>query len=129
METGSISFSVEGAWELVRFEMIDQEGIRTFWGEKASGLLIYTPDGYMSVSIHSQAIFRSEDAKEILDGILFYSGRYQVQGHEIRHQVLHASDPHRIGSEMVREARFNDGLMTLTARGDFGVAALCWRRI
>jgi hypothetical protein len=129
MESGSISFSLEGAWELVRFEMIDQEGLRTFWGEKASGLLIYTPDGYMSVSINSQAIFGSEDAQEVLDGILFYSGRYRVQGREIRHQVLHASDPRRIGSEMVREVSFNDGLMTLTARGDFGVAELCWRRI
>jgi hypothetical protein len=129
METGSESGRVHGTWDLVRFEVIDSEGLRTSWGENASGLLIYAPNGFMSVSIHSQAILRSEEAQEILDGILFYSGRYRVQSGEIRHQVLHASDPRRIGSEMLREVRHSDGLMTLTARGDFGVAELCWRRL
>ncbi len=129
METGSESLRVHGTWDLVRFEVIDPDGFQTSWGEDASGLLIYTPEGFMSVSIHSKSIFRTEDAHEILDGILFYSGRYRVQSGEIRHQVLHASDPQRIGSEMVREVRHSDGLMTLTARGDFGVAELCWRRL
>lgn len=118
-----------GCWELVRFEIKDQEGGTSSWGDNSAGLLIYTEDGHMSVSINSKAIFGTDDSQAILDGILFYSGRYRLIGEEIRHQVLFASSPSRVGTEMVREVSLTNGHMLLTARGDFGVAELSWRRI
>ncbi len=77
-----------GCWELVRFEITDQDGGISSWGDNSAGLLIYTEDGHVSVSINSKSIFTTDDSQKILDG-----------------------------------------LMLLAARGDFGVAQLCWRRV
>jgi len=120
-----------GSWSLERFDIVSPEGVEKPWGENVSGLLIYSKDGHMSVSIN-RALNNSEpnEAKAIFDSILFYSGTFQIDGNVILHQVTQASNPSRIGKEMIRYAELADGLLVLTTpKESFGTAKLIWRKI
>ena len=123
--------TVAGTWRLDSFEIESKEGVRSPWGSNAHGLLIYSASGHMSVSINKDVVKESSnELEDLFDSILFYAGTYQVEGNLIRHQVTQASNPSRIGREMLRYAEFNGDLITLTTpQESFGRAILVWRRI
>lgn len=124
--------AVQGTWVLDSFELESTEGVRRPWGKDAHGLLIYAPTGHMSVSINKaiESDSSQSEAENLFDSILFYSGTYQVERTLIRHQVTEASNPTRIGREMLRYAEFSDNKVTLvTPQESFGRAILVWRRI
>ena len=87
-QRGSMRDEIFGSWSLERFDIVSPEGVEKPWGENVSGLLIYSKDGHMSVSIN-RALNKSEpnEAKAIFDSILFYSGTFQIDGNVILHQV------------------------------------------
>jgi len=127
----NLNKQLEGTWKLNRFEIESTEGVKRPWGAAAHGLLIYSPTGHMSVSINKAVVKESENEfEDLFDSILFYSGTYQVEGNLIRHQVTQASNPSRIGREMLRYAEFDGDLVTLTTpQESFGRAILAWRRV
>ena len=92
-----------GEWSLKSFTLKkESEGRASDWrGHPSTGMLIYTSSGHMAVSINSS---KSSDSKEEkFDNTLFYSGKYSLQNGEIHHRVVNASDPDRIGKNLVRE--------------------------
>jgi hypothetical protein len=123
--------NIFGSWELERFDIIEPSKTTRPWGKKSSGLLIYTADCHMSVSINRDIEPTSfQDPKSIFDSILFYSGTYKVVGDIISHQVMNASNPSRIGKEMIRYAELQRDLLTLKSPVEtFGQAVLVWRKI
>ena len=124
--------SIHGTWTLESFELENKEGKRTPWGRAAHGLLIYAPTGHMSVSINKvvESDPDQSDAENLFDSILFYSGTYTIDGELIRHQVTNASNPARIGKEMLRYAKFDGNRVTLTTPEEsFGRAILVWKRV
>lgn len=128
------SNSPVGSWELVSFEIENIDGIRSHWGKNTHGLLIYSADGRMSVGINKdvEADSSQSECENSFDSILFYSGTYSVEGELIRHQVTNASNPARIGKEMLRHASFSsDGteIELATPKESFGRAILVWRRL
>jgi hypothetical protein len=124
-----LNTAVNGAWQLISFSIDRSDTGLKPWGENISGLLIYLQNGYMSVSINKTVATTGNPEKDILDSILFYSGRYQVAGDLITHQVTNASNPNRIGKEMVRFATFSgDDLILTTPKESYGIATLVWRR-
>ncbi len=80
--------SLHGSWGLESFEIERPDGTKGPWGEAMSGLLIYSPDGFMSVGIQRKPI--SENPSDILDSVLFYSGSYSIQEDKIFHLVENA---------------------------------------
>lgn len=122
---------VAGTWTLESFEIEDTAKKVNPWGRDTHGLLIYADTGHMSVSINKAVEKDSDNELETLfDSILFYSGTYELDGATIRHQVTNASNPARIGREMIRYAELSDGVLTLsTPQESFGRAILKWRRI
>lgn len=120
-----------GTWTLSKFEIEDLEGKRSAWGQNAHGLLLYAPSGHMSVSINKDIEPSSDgEASDTLDSILFYAGTYAVDGNVIRHQVTEASNPKRIGKEMIRHATIeNDEITLVTPQESFGRAILVWRKV
>jgi len=126
-----MSITVIGSWELVSFEIEDPNHQKRPWGKNTTGLLIYSPDGHMSVSINREVEKKSdEEFKNLFDSILFYSGTYVVEGEIIRHQVTQASNPARIGKSLIRYASLNGNLLTLKSPIEsFGQATLFWRKI
>jgi hypothetical protein len=117
---------------LVAFEIESPERQVTAWGKDANGLLIYADTGHVSVGIN-KAVENDPsqtDAENLFDSILFYSGTYQLDGEIIRHQVNNASNPARIGKEMIRYAQLESDVLTLaTPQESFGRAILKWRRV
>jgi hypothetical protein len=97
-------------------------------------MLIYSADGYMSVSINRDNEKKSgNEAKDLFDSILFYSGTYSTDSEQcdlIRHKVTNASNPDRIGRDMIRYANLDGDLLTLKSPVEaFGQATLVWRKI
>lgn len=122
---------VIGCWDLESFDIVDSSQKIRPWGKNTTGLLIYSPEGYMSVSINKDVESNTEqETKNILDSILFYSGTYSINGGEIHHQVFNASNPSRIGKSMIRYPSLNGELLTLKSPVEsFGQAILVWRKI
>lgn len=121
--------SILGTWELVRFKITSHEGATKNWGPNPRGQLIYTDDGYMSVSINRDPQPSDSNAQSILNSILFYSGTYVLDGDTIQHQVTLASSPDRVGRKMIRYAEFHDDEIHLkTPKEAYGTATLVWKR-
>ena len=120
-----------GSWNLISFE-IEKDGISRPWRDKSHGLLIYTAEGTVSVSInavlnHQNAIM---DSKELFDSILFYAGTYETSdGNVVVHHVTNATDPNRIGKDMIRTTRLDGKFLHIEGRGSFGIAKIVWERI
>lgn len=123
--------SVLGTWTLEAFDIEAPNQTLSTWGRHTHGLLIYADTGHMSVSINKEIEQESEnEAENLFDSILFYAGTYQVEGTTIRHQVTQASNPARIGKEMVRYASLDGDALTLTTpQESFGRAILKWKRV
>lgn len=122
---------IAGTWALESFEIEDQHGFRKSWGKNSRGLLIYTHDGHMSVSINRAVETNSEiEAQNIYDSILFYSGTYATEDNTITHHVTQASNPQRIGRTLIRFAKHDGDKLILTSpKEPFGTAHLTWRKI
>ncbi len=120
-----------GTWTLESFLIENLQGETCNWGANTQGLLLYTDSGHMSVSINKDVENKSTvDAQNIFDSILFYSGTYSVDGSTIKHMVTQASNPNRIGKELLRTAILEGNLLTLTSPLEsFGRAILKWRKI
>lgn len=120
-----------GAWRLESFQIESPEGAIRPWGTDVHGLLIYAASGHMSASINKRVVRESDNEfEDLFDSILFYSGTYSVEGELIRHQVTEASNPTRIGKEMLRYAKFSgDSVELTTPKESFGRAILLWRRL
>jgi hypothetical protein len=68
--------------------------------------------------------------EDFFDSILFYAGTYSIEGNIISHKVLNASNPLRIGKEMIRYAKLKGGLLELKSPVEsFGQAVLVWRKV
>lgn len=121
---------IQGSWSLVSFDIEKLDKTIAPWGQNAHGLLIFAPTGHMSVSINRDLGEGESEAQKIFDSILFYSGTYRIEGSTVRHMVQNASNPVRIGREMLRYASLNGEILTLTTPEEsFGVANLSWKRL
>jgi hypothetical protein len=123
--------TIIGVWNLEAFTILPKEGGSRPWGEGLRGLLIYTESGHVSVSINRNLLPKSGNAeKDVLDSVLFYAGTYSVEGNVIRHQVNQATNPDRIGREMIRFAALENTTLKLATPDEaFGKAELVWRKI
>ena len=120
-----------GSWELLSFELEDPAGIRKPWGTDIRGILIYSETGKMSVAINKK-IESSPDgeAQDTLDSMLFYSGRYSIEDSTVHHHVEVASDPERVGKDLVRSAELTGDALKLTSPAQsFGRSILVWKKV
>ena len=120
-----------GTWQLEAFTITQPEKGTRDWGTNVRGLLIYSSTGHVSVAINRDIINAAAPSdKELLDAMLFYAGTFSVNGTVITHHVTIASNPARIGKEMIRFAALAGDVLTLTTPEEsYGTANLVWRRI
>ena len=125
--------SVFGTWRLVRAVARDGEGkeLPTPYGGHGMGRVTLSADGRMMAVV-------CDGRREIPGGGTreygSYCGNYTFDGKLLITRVDAASDPSRIGSDQVRDVRFEDGLMVLRPppRGYGGPVEqreLFWERI
>ena len=136
---------VLGAWELVSFTVLHLDADRTDYplGSDATGIIMYTADGYMSAQImrsgrRNYELFDPNDdvqaAAAAATGYLAYSGSYQVdeENHTLHHQVEVSLLPEWLNTNQAREASFAGNEMTLVADDELRSgkvrSALTWKR-
>src|SRR5947207_2651203 len=119
-----------GAWELVSYRLIAENGSVTFpLGEDASGLIIYTGDGYMSAQLMrlGRASYSSGDphAGETHEmsaaaaGYVAYSGPFTAdeETRTLKHSVAVSLFPNWLGNTQLRICRLDGDSLTLSTSG------------
>lgn len=120
---------VVGAWHLVSFtaEYADRPGAVHPLGPDAAGIIMYTPDGYMSAQImrpgrRDYDLFDNdgsdlEQAAAAATGYLAYSGRYTADdaAQTLHHQVEVSLLPAWLDSIQIREAKLDGDQLTLAS--------------
>jgi Lipocalin-like domain len=136
-----------GAWTLESFESSDLDGsdVRYPLGADARGIIMYTPDGYMSAQIMRADRPQFEvgdlskgDKDELAaaaSGYLAYSGPYTVSDDSVvAHHVDVSLLPNWVGGTQYRAARVGDSQLILSPTeptmlgGQRRNGRLVWRR-
>ena len=121
-----------GAWHLVRWDITYGDGRAPSlpYGAEATGLIVYTPDGWMSASIarggrrklSSDSVRSAPEAERLaaFESYFTYAGPYRLQHQggqaQVVHTVLHSLNPNFVGTEQVRDMNFDaQGRLTLSA--------------
>ncbi|QLL06049.1 lipocalin-like domain-containing protein [Mycobacterium vicinigordonae] len=116
-----------GGWRLESFisRSDGTDEVRYPFGEKPSGLILYTSDGHMSAQLtpgdHSQFVS--------------YGGRFDVDeaAAEVCHRVMISTMPELLHQPQIRHARIDGDRLTLSATqtsatGRVTQSTLVWRR-
>jgi lipocalin-like protein len=115
-----------GAWRLLSLEARSSRGEVSYpFGQDAAGYLLYSREGYMSVSVMQarRANFKTPDGLQApadekvaaFDSYSSYSGRYEVRRQKVIHHVEISSFPNWTGKEQERFFAFSGDRLTLTA--------------
>jgi hypothetical protein len=122
-----------GAWTLQSYQSsnIDGSDVTYPLGVDARGIIMYTPDGYMS----AQLMRHDNELAAAAGGYLIYAGPYTVVDDGlIAHHVELSLLPNWIGGIQYRKARLRDSCLELSPRepilinGEPRNAKLVWRR-
>ena len=111
-----------GTWRLVSVETRKEDGSLHRSG-KRTGYLIYSSEGYMSVSVMKagRSLFASGDIRggtveekiEAFNGYISYSGRFEVSGDIVTHVIEVSLFPNWIGERQERYYNFEGNKLTL----------------
>jgi hypothetical protein len=131
-----------GAWQLARWYITYEDGSVTEpLGPGAEGLLVYTPDGWMSAQMMtagrprlSRANPRAAPVDEraaAFDTFFGYCCRWRVVGETVEHRVTISHNPALVGTVQVRRVEMKGRSLTLSALepvpGGVRVHRLQWR--
>ena len=135
-----------GGWRLVswRIEYPATRRVTEPFGPAPEGLIVYTPDGYMSAAMQRPA--RPRLARENLAAVsdadkaaafasyLQYCGHWHVEGSDVHHVIELAMNPNLLGTRQVRGAMLKGDELELRAAeplegsGDVRLHRILWRR-
>jgi hypothetical protein len=121
-----------GTWHLRRWEIAyqDQRPVSFPFGADASGMIIYSADGWMSACIAQVARARlsSESVRSApvgermaaFESYFQYAGRYRLEqgpaGLQVVHEVTHTLNPNFLGTQQVRQVDLSEpGVLILSA--------------
>src|SRR5262249_28161055 len=107
-----------GTWMLLSCEHRLDNGTVTYpMGKQPQGLIIYSPDGYMSAALmkpnrpefQSMDLYGGTNAERAaaMDGYLHYAGRYEIVKDTVVHLVELSLFPNWIGTQQIRYFKFN----------------------
>jgi hypothetical protein len=136
-----------GAWTLESYQSLDLDGsdVRYPLGADARGIIMYTPDGYMSAQIMRSdrpqfqvGDLSAADKNELAtaaSGYLAYTGPYTVDDNGVlAHHVDVSLLPNWIGGTQYRAAQIGDSRLELSPiepvliEGQHRSGRLLWRR-
>lgn len=122
-----------GSWLLLRWEIAYGDGRPPTlpYGADATGLILYTADGWMSACIgragrprlSSDSVRSAPEAERLaaFESWFQYAGPFALRersdgGLEVVHRVTHALNPNMVGTEQVRRVEFGiEDTLTLSA--------------
>lgn len=133
-----------GTWNLVKWSNQLNDGTETYpFGEDAKGYIHYSEDGYLFVHImmaNRQNYSGTDPFKGTLDedsaaikSQISYAGTYEFIDGKIVHHVTVSSFPNWVGRDQVRDFKFIDEYLYLSAagaqfQGQDVTATLIWKQ-
>lgn len=127
MNDAQLRIALLGTWELVHWKISYSDGREPGYpyGADATGMLLYAPDGFMSAAIcaagrpqlssESTRHATEQEKCRAFDSYFHYQGSFHTEHDRVIHEVRHALNPNFPGSRQVREAKFEDGELVLSA--------------
>jgi hypothetical protein len=136
---------IEGSWRLRSWEIRSSagRGVTAPFGDCPEGLLVYTPDGWMSATVcrgdraplPAGSSPRKVDERLVAEAYrsyFHYAGPYRVEADTVVHTVRYSLNPNFVGTEQFRKMRIDGPLLTLTGIDRAGNAErhheLVWQR-
>ncbi|MFF5479555.1 lipocalin-like domain-containing protein [Streptomyces sp. NPDC012935] len=124
--------SLVGAWELEDFTLTREGTVVHPLGERPSGMLFYTADGWMSalLTVHPDDAPLASPFEETAGGTVAYAGRWEREADgPVVHRLQASHYTPWTGTALVRDVRLNPSGLELTAAGpDESLLRLRWRR-
>jgi Lipocalin-like domain len=135
-----------GTWALESWTIgySDRDELTLPFGEEPEGLLLYTPDGWMSASVSRPDRRRFPDDQsprnvsqaqkaEAYASYFHYAGRYRVVEGDVIHFVSQSLNPNFPGSRQLRHAELDGQTLVLSGKDEVaGVTrfhSLVWHRV
>lgn len=118
---------IVGSWLLESAVVVTTGGALSHpYGVTPQGVLLYTADGWMSVTIPSVGDGPTP-------GAIFYAGTVTIEDTIVTHHVLVGTDPFPAGTDQQRQVELNQGRDTLTLTTPTGLVVettirLTWKR-
>ena len=135
-----------GGWRLERWEITYPATGRTSapFGDDAEGLIVYAPDGCMSVVLRRRARLAERSARDValtdqekaacFSSYMHYAGGWRIDGSDVVHEIEHALHPDLVGTQQRRCAKLEGDVLILTgderydAAGNVRSHRVTWRR-
>lgn len=134
-----------GAWRLRswRIHYADGRAPTVPFGDRPDGLLVYSPDGWMSATVSragrpplpSDQSPRTADAERVAEAFrsyFHYAGPYRFEGDRVVHSVQLSLNPNFNGTEQVRQVHLDGAVLTLRGEDSAGGTVrrheLVWQR-
>ena len=134
-----------GSWRLLDWQIrVDgSDGVTRPFGDHPEGLIVYTPDGWMTAAIArrkrerlpADLPFRRIPPPLLADAYLsyfHYAGPYRIEGDEVIHSVVQSLNPNFPGTEQRRHVAFEGERLILSGIEDLGEIVrrhrLAWER-
>src|SRR5687767_13112406 len=94
------SNKIVGCWGLIDFYTVEQNNLIK-WKGIEKGLLIYTVEGYVSVSINRQPLEDKEFTEAEKNRLnFFYAGTYQIVHNIVMHKITCSNIPNLINKNL-----------------------------
>ena len=133
--TKTLREQLVGTWKLVSYVERPVDGSEPTYpmGEKLEGIIIYAPDGYMSVQLMrpDRAKFASGDwfggtdkeIKEAARGYFAYSGPFHIDEEKktLTHSMFVSLDPNWLGQTQTRVVKLEGDMLHLSTEKSVGV--------
>ena len=135
---------IVGTWRLMSYSCADEDGKVGYpLGPNARGYLMYTDDGYMSVSMStgdrpnraSDDLMGGTDEEKITEAETYisYCGTYELHNDRVIHKIEMALFPNRVGTCQTRYYKIAVDRITLTTppipiHGRTQVCTIVWDR-
>ncbi|MER6343673.1 lipocalin-like domain-containing protein [Streptomyces sp. NPDC001595] len=119
-----------GVWELVGYHEVGADGSEAPGplGTEPRGMLVYTADGHMTVSM-----MRGPGDASAGETFMGYAGRWFLEGDRMTHRVAVSAHPHLVGTDQLREVRLDGQDLLLSGTALIGGRPrnrrLRWRRV
>lgn len=137
-----------GAWKLQSYKEIPVDGSEPFYplGKSATGIIVYTPDGYMSAQLmgETRQAFVSGDwfngsPEEYVNEAktyIAYSGRFFVneETQELKHEMIVSLFPNWVGQQQPRIVSLGENILKLgpatpiMSQGRRVMSEIVWKR-